>query len=238
MQSGALSTKIAKPLLLVALIGLLALIGGAAYLWFSGGSGQASGDISAPALVLQPGDTRTLFHITSEKSEVRFTIDELLLGNPNPVVGKTSQVAGDLLVDFDHPANTQLGPIRINVRTLATDNEIRNRVLRSQILQSESDAYEFAEFVPNSLVNLPAQLTIGEPLTFQIAGRLTLHGVTRAVTFDATVTPVSQTVLQGTASAVVIYKDFNMNIPEAPGVANVSDEVHLEIDFTAQAMKS
>jgi hypothetical protein len=42
MQSGALSTKIAKPLLLVALIGLLALVGGAAYLWFSGGSGQAS----------------------------------------------------------------------------------------------------------------------------------------------------------------------------------------------------
>jgi polyisoprenoid-binding protein YceI len=235
MQPSIISTKLSKPALLIVLIGLLVLMGGVAYIWFSGGSGQPSSEIAAPALALQPGDTRTIFHITSDKSEVRFTVDETLLGNPNPVIGKTRQIAGDLLVDFQNPANTQLGPIRINVRTLETDNEIRNRALRGQILQSENNAYEFAEFIPTALVNLPNQVTIAEPLAFQIAGKLTLHGVTRDVTFDASVTPLSKTSLEGTASAVVLYKDFNMSIPEAPGVANISDDVHLEIDFTALA---
>jgi polyisoprenoid-binding protein YceI len=211
---------------------------GAAYLWFSGGSGQPSSAVTAPSLALQPGDTRTMFHIDSHESTVRFIIDETLLGKPNPVIGETDQVAGEMLVDFDNPANSQLGAVRINIRTLKTDDEIRNRVIRGQILQSERDEFEFAEFIPTQITNLPSELTINQPVTFQIAGMLSLHGVTRNVTFDATVTPLDETRLAGTATAEVPYRDFNMTIPEAPGVADISDNVRLEIDFTALAMES
>ena len=38
---------------------------------------------------------------------------------------------------------------------------------------------------------------------------LNLHGVTRNVTFDVTVTPLDEAHLAGTAKAEVFYRDFN-----------------------------
>lgn len=216
------------------IVGLL-IAGAFAYIWFSGGSGTPSRPADAPALALAPDDTRTRFQILSQESEARFSIDEELIGQPTTVVGTTDQVAGELLVDLASPENTQVGTIRVNVRTLETDNEIRNRALRGQILQADDDANEFAEFVPTTLIGLPEQITWGRPFEFQIMGTLTLHGVTRETTFTASVTPLSETRLEGVAQTTVIYRDFNISIPQAPGVANVSNDVSLAIEFVAVA---
>ena len=229
------SNKIIRVALIVGLAVIALIISAAAYIWLSGGSGQASTAISAPSLELEPGDTRTLFRIAPAESEARFIIEETLLGSPKTVVGATDEVAGDLLVDFEDPANSTVGAIRVNVRTLETDNEFRTRALRGQILQADQPQFEFAEFSPTTLVELPDNLTIGEPLTFQIVGDLTVHGVTREVTFDAVVTPMSRTRLEGTVLATVLYQDFGMSIPEAPAVANVTEEVRLELNFVALA---
>lgn len=230
-----------KALRLVVIAGVvvLALVtAGAAYIWFSGGNGQASTAVTAPSLELQPGDTRSLFSLEPGASEARFIIDEMLLGEPKTVVGVTDEVAGEMLIDLDNPANSALGVIRINVRTLETDNEFRTRALRGQILQADRPEYEFATFTPSELVGLPESTATGESLTFQILGSLNVHGVSREVTFDATVTPISEAQIEGMASAVVLYRDFGMSIPEAPGVADISDEVRLEIDFVAGVVSS
>lgn len=226
--------KIARGTLIAITAALALVVAGVAYVWFSGGDATPSAAISAPSLELQPGDTRSLYHIASTESEARFLIDEELLGEPKTVVGRTDQVAGSMIVDFDNPANSQLGQIRVNVRTLKTDNAIRDRALRGQILEADEDKYEFAEFVPVALENLPESVTTGEAFTFQVEGMLTIHGVTRNVTFDATVMPLEDGRLDITAAATVDYHDFDMTIPSAPGVANVSDEVRLEIDLLAE----
>ncbi|MDX2076942.1 MAG: YceI family protein [bacterium] len=218
----------------IVIMGFLTLVTiGVAYIWFSGGDGTPSTSISAPSLVLLPNDTRTLFTIVPDESQVRFMIDEILLNVPKTVIGTTNEVAGELLVDFNSPANSQLGTIRVNVRTLQTDNEFRNRDLRGQILQSDRAEFEFAIFTPITLLQLPKSITFGEPFDFQIQGNLTLHGVTREIIFDATLTPISQTQITGSAWTTVNYQDFNITIPQVPGVANVSDNVRLEIDFIA-----
>ncbi len=219
---------------LVVVIGIGLLGAGAAYIWFSGGSGDASTGISAPPLVPTVGDTRTRFSITADESEARFSVGETLLGNPKTVVGITNEVAGDLLVDFHNPANTEVGAIQINVKTLKTDNEFRNRALRGQILQADQPEFEFATFTPTTLLELPDTVVIGTPIDFQIKGDLLLHGVTHEVTFDAHLTLISDTRIEGSAGAAILYSDFGMSIPSAPGVANVSNEVQLAIDFKAQ----
>ncbi len=228
-RSGAL-----RVMAIIGVVILVVILAGAAYLWFSGGNGQASAAITAPSLELQPGDTRSLFSLESGASEARFIVDEILLGEPKTVVGVTNEVAGEMLIDLDNPANSVLGVIRVNVRTLQTDNEFRNHALRGQILQSDRPEYEFATFTPVTLNGLPEAVNVGEAFTFQIVGSLNLHGVSQTITFDATVTPISATEVQGTASTVVLYRDFGMSIPEAAGVAGISDEVRLEIDFIAQ----
>jgi polyisoprenoid-binding protein YceI len=206
------------------------------YIWFSGGSGVSSTPVSAPTLEAETadGETRTLFRIVAEESEVRFILNEELMGNPTEVVGITDQVAGDMLVDFETPANSEVGTIRIDMATIATNNEMRNRAIRGQILQSTNTDFQYAEFTPTAVSGLPETVTVGEAFTFQITGDLTVRGVTRADTvFDVTVTPVSETRLEGSASTQVLYTDFDMSIPNAPGVANVTEEVALEIDFVA-----
>lgn len=175
-----------------------------------------------------------IFAIVSAESEARFLIDEVLSGEPVTVVGATDQVAGQIALDPSNPSSTQLGTIQINARTLATDNEFRNRAIKNAILAT--DSYEFVTFTPTALSGLPATVSIGEAFTFQITGDLTVKDTTRTVTFDATVTPISATELSGTASTSVLYRDFGLAIPDSPSVDTVADEVRLELDFVAQAI--
>lgn len=230
------STNLSRIVLWVGLVITTFAVLGAGYIWFAGGSGLPSAAISAPSLELKPGDTRQLFTVSAENSQARFIIQETLLGNPKTVIGVTDQVAGQMLIDFETPAKSVLGVIRINVRTLETDNEFRNRALRGQILQADRPEFEFAEFTPTALENLPASITTGEAFTFQIVGSLKLHGVSRYVTFEATVTPVSDSQIHGTARANVFYADFGMSIPEAAGVADISDSVQIEIELKASTV--
>lgn len=176
-----------------------------------------------------------IFSIVAEDSEVRFILDELLRGSPNTVTGRTNQIAGQIGVDFANPANSQVGEIVINARTLSTDNEMRNRAIRSAILQSAQDAFEFISFQPTALDGLPASVTLGEAFTFQITGNLNIRDITHPVTFDVTVTPVSETRIEGTATTTIQREDYGLTIPNVPGVADVDEAVKLEIDFVAVA---
>ncbi|MBX3080477.1 MAG: YceI family protein [Anaerolineae bacterium] len=222
--------------LIAVMAALVVGIGLFAYIWLSGGSGSASAPVSAPSLIV--GGSTKLFRIQPTESEVRFIINETLVGQPKTVIGSTREVAGDLAIDFNAPQQAMIGQIRINVRTLTTDNEFRNRALRGQILGATQPEFEFASFTPKQLMGLPEKITFGQAFAFQIIGDLTLRGATHEVTFDASVTPISQTLIKGSAKAEVHYTDFGMSIPEAPGVANVSQTVQLEIDLTAAQVEA
>ncbi len=175
-----------------------------------------------------------LFAINRAESQVSFTIYEELRGQPTDVVGTTSEVAANITVDFADPQAATVSTIRINARTLATDNEFRNRAIRTLILRSAEDAYEFIDFIPTRITGLPEAVTMGQPFTFDIVGDLQIIETTSPVTFNVTVTPVSETRLEGTATATVLRSDFGLTIPNAPGVANVSDDVTLTISFVAE----
>lgn len=182
-----------------------------------------------PSAVAQPA----VFEIVQAESEARFIIDEVLRGAPKRVVGVTDQVAGQIAIDPANPGATQLGPVTVNVRTLTTDNNFRNRAIKNQILNT--NAYEFVTFQPTELVGLPEAVTVGEPMSFQVVGDLTIKDTTQSVTFDVTVTPVSETRIEGLATITFPYRDFNLRIPDAPAVDTVADDVTLELAFVAEA---
>ncbi|WP_298482923.1 YceI family protein [uncultured Chloroflexus sp.] len=172
-----------------------------------------------------------LFAIDQSRSEARFLIDEVLRGQPVTVVGVTNQVAGQIALDPNVPTAAQVGVIQINARTLATDNEFRNRAIKNAILRTNQ--FELITFTPRAINGLPDKVTIGVPFEFTIEGDLTITDVTRPVTFTVTVTPVSQTEISGVAKTAVLYRDFNLIIPDSPSVDTVADEVRLELEFVA-----
>ncbi len=240
----------------VALIGVIALI----YLYASGGSGEASQPITAPTLQVaaQPTVQATedpagatadapdpttgagssepvVFTLVPGDSTVRFELDEDLRSTRNTVVGTTPDVAGQIRVDFANPSASELGVIRFNLRTLATDNEFRNRTIRGQILQSAQDAFEFGEFRPTAMTGLPSSpIEAGQTITFQLTGDLVLKDIANSVTFEVVVSEVSATRLAGEATATVNRTDWGLTIPDVPGVANVDEEVRLTIVFVAE----
>ncbi len=182
---------------------------------------------------------RALFRITQDDSEVRFKIDEILVGNPTTVVGTTRQVAGDVIINYTDPAASQMGPIAINARTLKTDNEFRDQAIRGQILKSSQADFEFIEFIPTELTGLPtAPASVGDTFEFQIVGDLTVAGVTREVTFDATVTLTAEDRIEGLATTEILYPDFGISINAPPNVSGISDNIILEIDFIADQVES
>ncbi len=181
----------------------------------------------------EAGGGLVVFTISQEGSEVRFELNEELRGQPKTVVGTTSQVAGELAVDINDLSTVQAGVIQVNARTLATDNDFRNRAIANEILQT--GANEFITFTPTAVNGLPGSVSMGETVNFTIAGDLTIRDITAEATFDVEATVDSATQLSGTASTVVLRSDYDLRIPSVPNVANVEEEVELYIDFVATA---
>ena len=175
----------------------------------------------------------TIFEISQSESEVRFELDEDLRGSRLTVVGTTNQVAGQIGLDFGDLSTAQVGEIQINARTLATDNNFRNRAIQNEIL--DTGAYEFISFVPTAVNGLPASAAVGEEISFTIDGNLTIRDITEPVTFSVVATAVSDSQISGTATATVLRETYGLTIPEVPNVANVENEVDLIITFVANA---
>ena len=176
------------------------------------------------------------FAIVAAESRATFTLQEDLRGVRTTVVGATSEVGGNIMVDLANPVASSIGAIVINARTLETDNSFRNRAIRSQILKSAQDEFEFIVFEPQELSNFSAEsISIGETIRFDVTGNLTVTDITRAETFNVEVTLDNENQISGRATLRVLRGDYNLVIPNVPSVANVTDEVDLALEFVARA---
>ena len=130
-------------------------------------------------------------------------------------------------------ASSQMGDILINARTFATDSGNRDRAIRGPILNSQE--YEFITFRPLTISGLSGAAQPGGEWSFAVEGELVVRDITRPVTFEVVATWEEGDVLRGRASATVLRSDFDLSVPSVPFVANVADEIGLELDFVASA---
>lgn len=175
----------------------------------------------------------TVFEISQDESQVSFNIYEELGGKPKTVVGTSNQVAGQLALNLDNLSQTQVGVIQVDARTFATDSGQRNNAIRNFILNTNQ--YEYITFTPTEITGLNGTAQAGQAIKFQITGDLTIKDVTQRVTFEVTVNGQDESKLSGTATTTVQRSDFGLTIPSVPNVANVGQDVTLQINFVAQA---
>ena len=199
-------------------------------------SAAVDSSVAAAVEALAPVSEPVEFKIVAAESLARFMLEEDLRGVRTTVVGATNELGGSIMVDMANPANSSIGRILINARTLETDNSFRNRALRSSILKSAQDEFEFIVFEPRELSGWSAAgVDVGGSLMFDVNGDLTVTGVTRNVTFATTVTLVSESEIHGSATVNLLHGDFGLVIPDVPSVANVTDDVTLSLEFVARA---
>jgi polyisoprenoid-binding protein YceI len=175
-----------------------------------------------------------VFAIVKEESQAVFELDEILRGSPNHVIGTTGEVAGEVLIDAGDLAGSEIGAILINASTFTTGNNFRDRAIRGPvILNSADDAFELIRFQPTAIEGLSGALVGGQELAFRVIGDLTIKGTTRLTTFDVTVALVGDDRLEGHAQTQILRVDFGIGIPNAPGVADVTEEVLISLEFVA-----
>ncbi len=180
-----------------------------------------------------PAAAGSVFQIDPAQSKATFTLNEKLMGNPVTVVGATSLVSGKITLSPDNLANTQIGAIQIDARDFKTDSTRRDGAMQRFILESTKDEYQYITFEPTAIEGLPATVKTGESATFKITGNLKIRSIVKPVTFDATVTAKSDTELAGSVKTTVLRSNFELTIPSIPSVADVTDEVALELTFVA-----
>jgi polyisoprenoid-binding protein YceI len=231
------------------LAGLVVVAGIAVvYLYFAGGSGEPSTELTTPTIAAEAttstagtetpastvGTEVVAFVIDPARSTAAFEIDEVLRGEPQQVVGTTSEVAGQFQIDPSDLSTIQFSQILVNARTFETDSGNRDRAIRGPvILNSASDEFEFITFDVSSVEGVEGTLAAGQSLTFTVTGELLIRDTVNPVTFDVMATMVDEGTLEGSAEATVLRSDYGIGIPNAPGVADVGDDVLIRLDFVA-----
>jgi polyisoprenoid-binding protein YceI len=224
--------------ILVRVIAVLALVSISAFLYLTRDIAPPSQPIAAnitPVASNSQDSALTVFSIVQAGSQAEYNIYELLEGQDKTVVGVTDQVGGEIALNLADLAQSQIGEIRINARTFATDSGRRDNAVARFVLQSEDAGNEFIVFQPTQISGLSGSAAIGASVTFQVAGDLTIAGVTQSITFDVTATLDSAEQFSGSAQTTISRAAFNLNVPSVPFVASVADDVTLRLTFVAAA---
>jgi len=171
----------------------------------------------------------SMYIIDPAQSEARYIAEEELANvGANTAVGSTNTIQGAFLFDADgNPIPCSV--IYVDVRTFVSDSSRRDNFLRGNTLQS--DQYPLAEFVVSEIQSftMPAD---GEETTFTLVGNFTLHGVTRAMAWEATASRDGDT-LTGSARTEFDMADFEIEKPIVGSVLSIEDVIQLEIDLVA-----
>ena len=148
-------------------------------------------------------------------------------------VGSTQAVSGQLEVTGEPGAapSSVGGELVVDISTLASDEQGRDNRIRERWL--ESAIYPRAVFVPTSLDGFPPSYSDGTPLSFSLTGNLTIHDVTKPVTFQVTASLTGDT-LTGSATTKIAMTDFGFDPPDMMGMFKVQDAAQIILDFELQ----
>lgn len=218
------------------LLGIIILVAVAIGLYFyftrPSSAPTVPADEAAAPLTNTAPESKT-YAIVSEESTAQFTLNEDLRGKPTKVVGVTHDIGGSFSV-IQNPAALTIGEIKVNARTLKTDNDQRNGAIGRMILKSEDPANEFVVFKPASVTGLPATIETGVEFPFSVIGDLTIKGITKPVTFTGTGTVNADGSFTGGAKTIVTHSDYDISIPNLPFLANVDKQTELSVAVVAR----
>ncbi len=162
----------------------------------------------------------------------RYLVREQLarLDFPNDAIGETAEVSGAIAFAADGAVQSDASKIVVQLASLESDSGRRDGYVRSRSL--ETDTYPLAEFVVRQTPGLPWPLPTSGEAAFQMVGDMTLHGVTRPLTWDVTA-QFGEGTVSGLAKTNFTFGEFEMDIPSVRVVLSVEDDIRLELDFQA-----
>jgi len=232
-------------------LALVLLGGGGAYAYFFSGLRSTPSALTLPSPSPSPSAATTASPTATTAGSGTWTIatgsiagyrvHEQFAGQSatHEAVARTSAVTGSISIDQSGNTFTMTSAkITVGLSDLASVDSVAgfNVNNRDQIVQRALDVGTFptASFEADN-VALPAAAAEGQTVTISVPGRLTIHGVTKAVTAKLQLR-VSGSTAQIAATIATTMEDFAVSRPTAPFVTvqpGVTIEVALKLNRSA-----
>lgn len=173
------------------------------------------------------------FKISSEESSVEFYIDEVLRGKDFTVVGVTSEISGEIVLNKndDGTFDMHVGEVLVDARNFKTDSENRDKAISGFILDSKNNE-DFA-FIKFSPIASEISLEDGVLKEVEVSGDLKVKDIVMPVIFSGKVM-AKEGELSGELSATLLRSDFGLKIPSVPFVASVEDAFIVKAKIVAK----
>ncbi len=194
--------------------------------WAQNSPGPGGGGQQAPP----PTPPTAGAHLEIIDGSASYTVTEQFVGVnfPNDATGTSTAVAGALGIAPDG----SIAPgskLTIDLRQLKSDQDMRDNYIRTRTL--ETDKFPLAEFVPTKIQGLPVMIPTQGQTGYQLTGNLTVHGVTKEVTFQGIATFGRDSTVAGRAKTSFTFATFGLTKPTIGRLMSVDDKISLDLVF-------
>jgi polyisoprenoid-binding protein YceI len=197
-----------------------------------GPPGPPPGGGRGRAMAPPPDPTKPAKLDITDGTTARYKVREQLAGInfPSDAVGTTTAVTGTVIVNPDGSIDAARSKITVDLKTLTSDQQMRDGFIQNRTLETEK--FPTLEFVPKRATGLPSPLPsgMGAQAGFQLIGDMTLHGVTKEVTWNVVAT-FGNEMVGGRATTSFDFAMFNITKPSLARLMSVDDKIELEIEF-------
>jgi polyisoprenoid-binding protein YceI len=167
----------------------------------------------------------------AEGSSATYRVTEQFVGVAftNEAEGTTNLVSGTLTIDADGTIAPG-SKLTIDLRGLKSDQDQRDGFIQNRTL--ETAKFPNAEFVPTKVTGLEKMIPSTGQAGIALTGNLTIHGVTKEVTFQgiATFNPRNNSVA-GRAKTSLTFDEFGLSQPKIGRLASVDNKIDLELVY-------
>ena len=157
--------------------------------------------------------------VSGDRSFAGYRVEEELARiGVTEAAGRTGDVVGSLRIGG---TTVTVVEIVVNMQTLRSDDDRRDRQMRTQGLETVS--FPRASFTLAEPIDLPDAAVLGDQFTATAVGDLELHGVTNRIELELQAQLV-EGIIAGVGSAEIEFADYDIDPPTALVLRSVDDK--------------
>jgi polyisoprenoid-binding protein YceI len=191
------------------------------------GSTGSAGAVSAGAA--SAGTVAGTWQVASG-SLVGYRVDEVLAGQNNVAVGRTSHITGSMTIRGD---TVTAASCTVQMDTIKSDESERDVQFNGRIMETAN--YPTGTLTLTSPIDLGTLPADGVIRTYHATGNLMLHGHTRSVTFALTAERTNAAI-EVAGSIPILFADWDIGNPDFAGF--VTTQKHGELEFLIKFSRS
>ncbi len=183
-------------------------------------SGSGTTSTTAAATSTTDGLAGT-YHVSSG-SQAGYRVTEVLVGQHTTAVGRTTRIWGTTTITG---STVSAASFTVNMASVKSDQSGRNAQFDGRIM--DVTRYPVATLVLTQPIDLGATPAVGTKSTYSATGRLTMHGVTRQVSFPLSAERTTDGIYV-LADVHIVFFDWGIANPSA-GFVTTSSTGTLEV---------